>query len=51
MRSLDFCDYRRNMTMKALRSVLEQDLELEEDALKPMKKTVSGFVDNVRYLQ
>lgn len=34
--------------MKALRRVLEQDLQLEQDALKPMKKVVNNFVDNVR---
>lgn len=34
--------------MKALRRVLEQDLRLERDALKPMKKVVNSFVDNVR---
>lgn len=36
--------------MKTLRSVLEQDLQLEQDALKPMKKIVNSFVDNVRFI-
>lgn len=34
--------------MKALRRVLEQDLQLEQGALRPLKKIVSGFVDTVR---